>query len=558
MPEPTETSPARRESIEARLDRLEAENRQLRADLEARSPAAVGLTRLSKGPGASGEAGTSRAGEPVDRREMLRKGIIAAGLATTGAVLLDGDPAAAQAFTEAVTVTSTQDGSHALYVQNPGSGSQTSAIYGLCGTGTGGVFQGKSGVKATAFSGGGAGIAGSAPDGPGTTGTSTSGYGVYGLSNTSYGTAGRSTSSYGVVGVSVNSDGVYGLSEAAGSNGVRGDTANGKGVYGKATGTGAGVQGEAVSGNALRGIATVGKGVLGSSNSGIGVHGISSSAAAVYGASITGVGVEGFSSTKVGIYGRSDADYGVYGVSTNTYGTAGRSTNSYGVVGVSQTNDGVYGTSELGNGNGVKGQTLNGSGVVGLATTGVGGLFTSNGAQLRLSLTGTRQAPILDATPHVAGDVVRDGAGDFWACVATGTPGTWRKLAGNGTAGSFHVLPSPARVYDSRTGAPQGPKAALDANVARPLDLKVGSSGVPAGATAAMVTLLLVNCASGDGNFTIWANGAAKPTANNMVWGGTAKRYSSLSVTGLDTAARCQVLSSLKTDFVLDVIGYYR
>ena len=91
----------------------------------------------------------------------------------------------------------------------------------------------------------------------------------------------------------------------------------------------------------------------------------------------------------------------------------------------------------------------------------------------------------------------------------------------------------------------------------RTFDLTVNSSGVPTDATAVMVSLLLVNCAAGNGNFTIWANGAARPTANNMVWGGTAARYSSLAVTAVDNAGKCQVVSALATDFVLDVAGYF-
>jgi hypothetical protein len=73
-----------------------------------------------------------------------------------------------------------------------------------------------------------------------------------------------------------------------------------------------------------------------------------------------------------------------------------------------------------------------------------------------------------------------------------------------------------------------------------------------------VVNLLLVNAKPGNGNFTIWANGVARPQANNMVWGGSAGRFSSPATTVVDAAARCQVQSSLQTDFVLDVVGYYR
>lgn len=114
--------------------------------------------------------------------------------------------------------------------------------------------------------------------------------------------------------------------------------------------------------------------------------------------------------------------------------------------------------------------------------------------------------------------------------------------------------------YDSRPGtAPSaGPKTPLAANTARAVDMTVNNSGVPAGATAVMLNLLPVNTAPGNGNFTVWANGAARPLANNMVWGGNAGRFSNLAVSVLDVAAKVQVLSSLQTDVVLDVVGYYR
>jgi hypothetical protein len=152
--------------------------------------------------------------------------------------------------------------------------------------------------------------------------------------------------------------------------------------------------------------------------------------------------------------------------------------------------------------------------------------------------------------------------GTLWVCVEDGTPGTWRKVAAHNTAGALHLLPAPHRVYDSRPGAiptAVGPKTPLPAgNVARTLDLKVASSGVPAGALGALLTVLLVNATTGAGNFTVWANDQPKPTANTLVWGGDAGRFTTLAVTSLDSQARVKVDASLQTNLVLDVVGYYR
>ena len=52
-------------------------------------------------------------------------------------------------------------------------------------------------------------------------------------------------------------------------------------------------------------------------------------------------------------------------------------------------------------------------------------------------------------TFHRVGDIYHEN-GTFQACIAQGTPGTLRMLAGPNTAGSLHVLASTVRIYDSR------------------------------------------------------------------------------------------------------------
>ncbi|MCU1452483.1 MAG: hypothetical protein JWN46_629 [Acidimicrobiales bacterium] len=220
---------------------------------------------------------------------------------------------------------------------------------------------------------------------------------------------------------------------------------------------------------------------------------------------------------------------------------------------------------------GFKGPGVAGDAVVGVARTGRGLLGVSDSA-IGVQAQGG-QAPLLlvpagspgspTSGPHVKGELYTDSDGSLWSCVVdapAGGTGTWRKLAGPTSAGTFHVLPAPVRVYDSRPGTfpSTGPKTPLSANTARTLDVTVNNSGVPMGATAVTVNLLLVNAVAGNGNFTIWANGVARPQANNMVWGGNLGRYSSLATTAISSAGQVQVLSAVQTDFVLDVVGYYR
>jgi len=191
--------------------------------------------------------------------------------------------------------------------------------------------------------------------------------------------------------------------------------------------------------------------------------------------------------------------------------------------------------------------------------TGRGLWIAADGTHIRFSSNATLAPPSRSAA-YLVGDLAGMASGDLWLCVVSGSPGSWRKVSGPSTAGAFHVLPTPARVYDSRPGTlpAVGSKTKLSGNTPRTLDLKANSSGVPSGATAALVTVLLVNAATGDGNFTIWANSATRPQANSLVWGGSAARFTTLAVTSLDSAARCQVAASASTDLVLDVVGYYR
>lgn len=186
-------------------------------------------------------------------------------------------------------------------------------------------------------------------------------------------------------------------------------------------------------------------------------------------------------------------------------------------------------------------------------------LATSDGPQLRLR-SDTDTNPYTDPEFSSEGMVRASRNGELWFCVNYGTPGTWRKLSGRTTAGVLHVLPTPARIYDSRAGTTpdQGPKTPLSGNAARTLDLKVNGSGVPAGATAALLTVLLVNAANADGNMTVWAAGAARPQANTLVWGGSAGRFTTSATSALDAQARIQVAASASTNLVIDVVGYYR
>ena len=192
---------------------------------------------------------------------------------------------------------------------------------------------------------------------------------------------------------------------------------------------------------------------------------------------------------------------------------------------------------------------------------GTAAAFQSDHGQILLEPNNPGLAAPVDGTAyHRQGELLTDGVGDLWWCSAPGNPGTWRKLSGRTVAGALELLPAPVRVYDSRAGMPPhvAPQVPLAAGAVRAIDLRAASSGVPAGATAALVTCLIVDAAPGNANFTIWTNGVARPSANSIVWGGTSGRASGLTVTALDAHAKVQVSSSVKTDLAIDVVGFYR
>jgi hypothetical protein len=270
-----------------------------------------------------------------------------------------------------------------------------------------------------------------------------------------------------------------------------------------------------------------------------------------------------------GFYARNGASSGiaasgaVIGDSAARPGVSGSSSTSTGVRGVSaavsMTQAGVVGFATAG-GIGVLGTSTTGIGVLAQSSSGTAAQISGGRADIYFSRANFRGLPTEDAYAHRFGELVRDSDGTLWYCTANGTPGTWRKVTGRDTAGSFHVLDAPARIYDSRPGSlpAVGSKTPLTSNVARTLSASVNSSGVPADATAVSVTVLLVNAFNGNGNFTMWANGAPKPAANTMVWGAGSGRYTAFAITALGTNASLQVAASAKTDVVLDVVGYYR
>jgi hypothetical protein len=219
---------------------------------------------------------------------------------------------------------------------------------------------------------------------------------------------------------------------------------------------------------------------------------------------------------------------------------------STGVAGAGDTGVGVFGSSQV-------------VGVLGASTIGLGAIFSGGSAALRLDNNkASPPAPPARSDAHNAGELEPDKDNSLWLCVTTGTPGSWRKLAGPTTAGALHVLPSTIRVYDSRPGfAPLGgTKGTLGANQQRVVDGKLGGA-VPAGASAVLANLTIVS-ASGSGFLAAFKNGIAWPGNSTLNWDHAAQVAANSAVVALDASAQFQVRASNPVDYIVDVVGYYR
>ncbi|MCU0269506.1 MAG: hypothetical protein MUF83_12805 [Acidimicrobiales bacterium] len=245
-------------------------------------------------------------------------------------------------------------------------------------------------------------------------------------------------------------------------------------------------------------------------------------------------------------------------------GTAGP-TSGDAIIGVSSSGAGVYGISTTSDG--VRGDTSTRSGVIGVAyTTGtavMATLFDAAGTHLRF--VNTTPQPLLpppaSTVNRQAGSIVRDVNSDRWLCVAGGSPGTWRKLAGPTTAGAFHTLATPVRVYDSRPGTSPavGSKTQLTPNVARPCDLTQNGSGVPAGASSVLVSLVATGTTGSSGGFmAIYRNGITWPGTSNLNWSGPGQNVAVTTLTAVDPSGLCNLYANVATHVVVDVLGYYR
>lgn len=191
---------------------------------------------------------------------------------------------------------------------------------------------------------------------------------------------------------------------------------------------------------------------------------------------------------------------------------------------------------------------------------------SSQGANLELYAEGA--AGPARATPHKRGQVVCDANGHLWFCTVSGSPGQWRRLSSPAAAGQLHLLGSPVRVYDSRSGAGpastgDGPLASGSSRLVSVASGFVGNTGttaVPAGGVAVLVNIAAANTVA-RGFLAVYNAAVAWPGHANLNWTGDGTVVSNQATSLVDNLRRVEVRaggSGAATDFIVDVVGYYR
>jgi hypothetical protein len=233
------------------------------------------------------------------------------------------------------------------------------------------------------------------------------------------------------------------------------------------------------------------------------------------------------------------------GILNNAFGSAG--TAFLGVAsGNGNQNIGVTGWSKKPNGTGVVGFT-GGAGAY-------GGEFFGGLAEVRLRPGGA--APITLANAHQAGELYEDETGALWLCVAAGTPGTWRQLAGPTTAGAFTAI-NPDRVFDSRNGA--GKLASGEERTLSVATSIFGPAVVPAGATAVTMTLTVTQTEGAGGYLAVRPSGAPYQGTSSINWFGPGQNLATTVVSALGGDREIVVRGGdASTHFIVDVVGFFR
>lgn len=125
-----------------------------------------------------------------------------------------------------------------------------------------------------------------------------------------------------------------------------------------------------------------------------------------------------------------------------------------GIEGWSASFFGGVNGSGYGAGTGVYASSDTGNAVFAFASSGVA-LNAAGTGRIAQNIQGSAGAPT--SGTYSIGEQIRDNNGEMWICTASGSPGTWARVAhvdAGGTGGAITFLSKPIRLLDTRSGQP--------------------------------------------------------------------------------------------------------
>jgi hypothetical protein len=137
-----------------------------------------------------------------------------------------------------------------------------------------------------------------------------------------------------------------------------------------------------------------------------------------------------------------------------------------------------------------------------------------------LAAIGTGRIWQLAATPggppttgnHSGGEQIRDDKGDMYICIASGSPGKWRKVAAGipGVSGAINFLANPIRLLDTRTGSAW---VAGSIHTLQVTGVSVSGVSVPIGAIGVIGNVTVVG-PTGSGDLRLYPGATAPNTSS--------------------------------------------
>jgi hypothetical protein len=286
----------------------------------------------------------------------------------------------------------------------------------------------------------------------------------------------------------------------------------------------------------------------------------------------TGYAVQAQSASGIGVFATSANGSAVYGQVTSANSTSpavigtAAGTAGTGVKGTASASSGVtigvHGVAGSADGFGVTAVNVSSAtGSVGLTAHGSIAV-RADGTRSNLYLPPSAKPPFPGNTQsdpiRFQGELLFDTNKDLWMCVAPGSPGTWRRLAGRGTAGSLSLLGATTRVYDSRPGTqpPTGTKGIFASHEQRTIDC--AAAGVPTDASAVLINATATNTNPG-GFFAFFQDGKPWPNNSSLSWGLPKSTIANLAIVAVSAqrfTARMEGAGG--ADLIVDCIGYYQ